>query len=162
MKGMGDRLPLGSSSSKAGGAYGGTAFPKGLGRAHHTASQLGYDFKLLRSVVGDQQGARPRTCVEMMRKAMGPPEDKTIAVLGLALSRPTPTTCARTRASRWCGGVHARGVGISVRDTIRMAIGERAGPSCGGRGLLRVGIRGRAAGARRVTLLTEWNRCSSA
>jgi len=82
-EGMGMDRRIGPLFLDAGIGYGGSCFPKDVDSLIHTASQLGYDFKLLRSVV-EINKERASHLVEMMRKAMGPLEDKTVAVLGLA------------------------------------------------------------------------------
>ena len=79
MKGMGLDSRIGMQFLQAGLGYGGSCFPKDVDSLIHTASQLGYDFKLLRSVV-EINKERAAHLVEMMRKAIGPLEDKTIAV----------------------------------------------------------------------------------
>src|SRR5260370_8203169 len=107
MKGMGLESSIGMQFLQAGLGYGGSCFPKDVDSLIHTASQLGYDFKLLRSVV-EINKERASHLVEMMRKAMGPLEDKTIAVLGLAFKPNTADmreakTLERVRVLRAAG-----------------------------------------------------------
>ena len=83
MKGMGLDSRIGLAFLQPGLGYGGSCFPKDVDSLIHTAAQLGYDFKLLRSVV-EINRERAAHLVDMMTKALGPLEDKTIAVLGLA------------------------------------------------------------------------------
>src|SRR5215468_5233440 len=83
MKGMGLDSRIGMQFLQAGLGYGGSCFPKDVDSLIHTAGRLGYDFKLLRSVV-EINKERASHLVEMMRKAIGPIEDRTVAVLGLA------------------------------------------------------------------------------
>ena len=101
MKGMGLDSRIGMQFLQAGLGYGGSCFPKDVDSLIHTASRLGYDFKLLRSVV-EINRERAAHLVEMMRKAMGPWRTRRWRCWG-SRSSPTPTTCARPRASRWCG-----------------------------------------------------------
>src|SRR5207245_10856448 len=84
----------------------------------HTASQLGYDFKLLRSVV-EINKERASHLVEMMRKAMGPLEDKTIAVLGLAF-KPNTDDMREAKSLEVVRVLHAGGAQIRAYDPAAM------------------------------------------
>src|SRR5881296_819024 len=83
MKGMGLDPRIGGAFLQAGLGYGGSCFPKDVDSLTHTAGQLGYDFKLLRSVA-DINRERATHLVESIGKALGPLDDKVVAVLGLA------------------------------------------------------------------------------
>src|SRR5881409_3681622 len=83
MKGMGLDSRIGGAFLQAGLGYGGSCFPKDVDSLTHTAGQLGYDFKLLRSVA-DINRERATHLVESIGKALGPLDDKVVAVLGLA------------------------------------------------------------------------------
>src|SRR5574341_1759792 len=83
MKGMGLDSRIGGAFLQAGLGYGGSCFPKDVDSLIHTAARLGYDFKLLRSVV-EINKERATHLADMMRKALGPMDDRTVAVLGLA------------------------------------------------------------------------------
>src|SRR6266478_4609117 len=83
MKGMGLDPRIGPAFLQAGLGYGGSCFPKDVDSLTHTAGQLGYDFKLLRSVA-DINRERATHLVESIGKALGPLDDKVVAVLGLA------------------------------------------------------------------------------
>src|SRR6266568_9416225 len=85
MKGMGLDPRIGGAFLQAGLGYGGSCFPKDVDSLIHTAGRLGYDFKLLRSIV-EINRERAAHLVEMMTKALGPLDDKAIAVLGLTFS----------------------------------------------------------------------------
>src|SRR5262247_264622 len=82
-KGMGLDARIGSQFLQPGLGYGGSCFPKDVDSLIHTAGRLGYDFKLLRSVV-EINRERAAHVVEAVAKALGPLDDTTIAVLGLA------------------------------------------------------------------------------
>ena len=84
MKGMGLDNRIGGAFLQAGLGYGGSCFPKDVDSLIHTAGRLGYDFKLLKSVV-EINRERAARLVEMVRKVLGPMDDKTVAVLGLAV-----------------------------------------------------------------------------
>src|SRR5881296_389962 len=83
MKGMGPDSRIGLAFLQPGLGYGGSCFPKDVDSLIHTAAQLGYDFKLLRSVA-DINRERATHLVESIGKALGPLDDKVVAVLGLA------------------------------------------------------------------------------
>ncbi|PYM17752.1 MAG: UDP-glucose 6-dehydrogenase, partial [Candidatus Rokuibacteriota bacterium] len=83
MKGMGLDPRIGSAFLAAGLGYGGSCFPKDTDSLVHTASTLGYDFALLRSVV-DVNRDRAGHFVDLLVKALGPLDGRVIAVLGLA------------------------------------------------------------------------------
>src|SRR5499427_11041003 len=85
MKGMGLDSRIGGAFLQAGLGYGGSCFPKDVDSLIHTAGRLGYDFKLLRSVA-EINRERAAHLVETMAKALGPLDDTTIAVLGLAFT----------------------------------------------------------------------------
>jgi UDPglucose 6-dehydrogenase len=152
MKGMGLDSRIGMQFLQAGLGYGGSCFPKDVDSLIHTASQLGYDFKLLRSVV-EINKERAAHLVEMMRKAMGPLEDKTIAVLGLAF-KPNTDDMREAKSLEVVRVLHAAGAQIRAYDPVAM---ENA------KALMPEGVvfcesaYEAAAGADGVTLLTEWN-----
>jgi UDPglucose 6-dehydrogenase len=152
MKGMGLDSRIGMQFLQAGLGYGGSCFPKDVDSLIHTASQLGYDFKLLRSVV-EINKERAAHLVEMMRKAIGPLEDKTIAVLGLAF-KPNTDDMREAKSLEVVRVLHAAGAQIRAYDPVAM---ENA------KALMPEGVvfcesaYEAAAGADGVTLLTEWN-----
>ena len=150
MKGMGLDSRIGMQFLQAGLGYGGSCFPKDVDSLIHTASRLGYDFKLLRSVV-EINRERAAHLVEMMRKAMGPLEDKTVAVLGLAF-KPNTDDMREAKSLEVVRALHA--AGAQIRAPVAM---ENA------RSMMPPGVVfcesafEAAAGADGVTLLTEWN-----
>ena len=152
MKGMGLDSRIGMQFLQAGLGYGGSCFPKDVDSLIHTASQLGYDFKLLRSVV-EINKERASHLVEMMRKAMGPLDDKTIAVLGLAF-KPNTDDMREAKSLEVVRALHAAGAQVRAYDPVAM---ENA------KALMPEGVvfcesaYEAAAGADGVTLLTEWN-----
>ena len=152
LKGMGLDSRIGMQFLQAGLGYGGSCFPKDVDSLIHTASRLGYDFKLLRSVV-EINRERAAHLVEMMRKAMGPLEDKTVAVLGLAF-KPNTDDMREAKSLEVVRALHAAGAQIRAYDPVAM---ENA------RSMMPPGVVfcesafEAAAGADGVTLLTEWN-----
>src|SRR5467141_2127046 len=152
MKGMGLDPRIGGAFLQAGLGYGGSCFPKDVDSLIHTAGQLGYDFKLLRSVV-EINRERAAHLVETVTKALGPLEDKTVAVLGLAF-KPNTDDMREAKSVEVVQVLHAAGAQIRAYDPVAM---ENA------RALMPEGVvfcesaYEAAAGADGVTLLTEWN-----
>src|SRR2546426_565451 len=83
MKGMGLDPRIGPAFLQAGLGYGGSCFPKDTDSLVHTAAARGVDFVLLRAAVEINQ-ERAGHFVRMIEKALAPPDDKRVAVLGLA------------------------------------------------------------------------------
>src|SRR2546425_4086928 len=77
-KGIGLDSRIGPQFLQPGLGYGGSCFPKDVDSLIHTAAQLGYDFKLLKSVVEVNRG-RTSHFVDTIRKALAPLDDKVIA-----------------------------------------------------------------------------------
>ena len=152
MKGMGLDSRIGMQFLQAGLGYGGSCFPKDVDSLIHTAARFGYDFKLLRSVV-EINKERGTHLVDMMRKAMGGLEDKTIAVLGLAF-KPNTDDMREAKSLEVVRLLHAAGVEVRAYDPVAM---DNAKP------LMPEGVTfcesayEAAAGADGVALLTEWN-----
>ena len=152
MKGMGLDSRIGLQFLQAGLGYGGSCFPKDVDSLIHTASRFGYDFKLLRSVV-EINRERAAHLVEMMRKAMGPLEDRTIAVLGLAF-KPNTDDMREAKSLEVVRLLHAAGAQLRAYDPVAM---DNA------RAMMPEGVvfcesaYEAAAGADGVALLTEWN-----
>jgi UDPglucose 6-dehydrogenase len=152
MKGMGLDSRIGMQFLQAGLGYGGSCFPKDVDSLIHTASRLGYDFKLLRSVV-EINKERAAHLVEMMRKSMGPLEDKTIAVLGLAF-KPNTDDMREAKSLEVVRLLHAAGAQVRAYDPVAMANARPLMPE----GVVFCASAFEAAtGADGVALLTEWN-----
>src|SRR6266852_6025106 len=152
MKGMGLDPRIGGAFLQAGLGYGGSCFPKDVDSLIHTAGQLGYDFKLLRSVV-EINRERAAHLVGTVAKALGPLDDKIVAVLGLAF-KPNTDDMREAKSLEVVRVLHAGGAQIRAYDPVAM---ENA------RALMPEGVvfcesaYEAAAGADGVTLLTEWN-----
>jgi UDPglucose 6-dehydrogenase len=152
MKGMGLDSRIGMQFLQAGLGYGGSCFPKDVDSLIHTASRFGYDFKLLRSVV-EINKERAAHLVDMMRKAMGGLEDKTIAVLGLAF-KPNTDDMREAKSLEVVRLLHAAGAQVRAYDPVAMDNAKALMPAdvvfC-------ESAYEAAAGADGVALLTEWN-----
>lgn len=89
-KGMGYDNRIGQAFLNAGLGYGGSCFGKDTSCLIHTADNLGYDFKLLKSVM-DINTEQPKLFINKIRNMLGSLEGRTKAYSGLRLSR-IPTT----------------------------------------------------------------------
>ncbi|MDO8477921.1 MAG: UDP-glucose/GDP-mannose dehydrogenase family protein [Candidatus Rokubacteria bacterium] len=152
MKGMGLDPRIGGAFLQAGLGYGGSCFPKDVDSLIHTAGRLGYDFKLLRSIV-EINRERAAHLVETVAKALGPLDDTTIAVLGLAF-KPNTDDMREAKSVEVVQLLHAAGARIRAYDPAAMDNARR---------LLPAGVTFSASpyeaaeGAHAVVLVTEWN-----
>src|SRR5215468_1164988 len=118
MKGMGLDSRIGGAFLQAGLGYGGSCFPKDVDSLIHTAWRLGYDFKLLRSVA-EINRERARHLVDTMAKALGPLDDTTIAVLGLAF-KPNTDDMREAKSLEVIQLLHEAGARIRAYDPAAM------------------------------------------
>jgi len=152
MKGMGLDSRIGLAFLQPGLGYGGSCFPKDVDSLIHTASQLGYDFKLLRSVV-EINRERAAHLAGMMEKALAPMDDKTVAVLGLAF-KPNTDDMREAKSLEVIRLLHAAGARIRAYDPVAMG---NARPLLPGSVAFSHSAYDAAEGADAVVLLTEWN-----
>jgi len=152
MKGMGLDPRIGSAFLSAGLGYGGSCFPKDTDSLVHTASTLGYDFALLRSVV-DVNRERTGHFVDLIVKALGPLDGRVIAVLGLAF-KPNTDDMREAKSVEVVDRLLERGATVRVYDPVAMDHARKTLPD----GVLYCESPYEAAGgADAVALVTEWN-----
>ncbi|WP_096156585.1 UDP-glucose 6-dehydrogenase TuaD [Bacillus sp. FJAT-45066] len=82
-EGMGLDSRIGSKFLQAGIGYGGSCFPKDTQALVHIASEVGYDLKLVRSVIETNESQKIKI-VEKMQEVFGELKGKKVAILGLA------------------------------------------------------------------------------
>jgi len=152
MKGMGLDARIGGAFLQAGLGYGGSCFPKDVDSLIHTAGQLGYDFKLLRSVV-EINRERATHLVEAMAKALGPLEDLVIAVLGLAF-KPNTDDMREAKSLEVIHLLDSAGARIRAYDPASMDNARRLLPASV---TFSDSPYEAADGAHAVVLVTEWN-----
>jgi UDPglucose 6-dehydrogenase len=152
MKGMGLDSRIGLAFLQPGLGYGGSCFPKDVDSLIHTAAQLGYDFKLLRSVV-EINKERASHLVGMMEKALGPMDETTVAVLGLAF-KPNTDDMREAKSLEVIRLLHATGARIRAYDPVAM---DNARPLVPPGVTFSHSAYEAADGADAITLLTEWN-----
>ena len=91
LRGIGLDHRIGREFLRPGIGFGGFCFPKDLSAFIQMASDLGYDFRLLREVQAINQ-ARPEQFIRKVREELWVVQDKTIGVLGLAFKAGTDDT----------------------------------------------------------------------
>ena len=152
MKGMGLDDRIGAAFLQAGLGYGGSCFPKDIDSLIHTAGRLGYDFRMLKSVV-EINRERAARLVETIRKVLSPLDDKTVAVLGLAF-KPNTDDMREAKSVEVIQQLHAAGATIRAYDPVA---------TDNARALLPAGVTYSASpyeaaqDADAVVLVTEWN-----
>src|SRR3990172_9177650 len=152
MKGMGLDPRIGGAFLQAGLGYGGSCFPKDVDSLIHTAGRLGYDFKLLRSIV-EINRERAAHLVGTVAKALGPLDDKTVAVLGLAF-KPNTDDMRDAKSVEVVQLLHAAGARIRAYDPAAMDNAKRLLPADV---TFSDSPYQAAEGAHAVVLVTEWN-----
>jgi UDPglucose 6-dehydrogenase len=152
MKGMGLDPRIGGAFLQAGLGYGGSCFPKDVDSLIHTAGRLGYEFKLLRSIV-EINRERAAHLVETIAKALGPLDDKTIAVLGLAF-KPNTDDMREAKSMEVVQLLHAAGATIRAYDPAAMDNAKRLLPAAV---TFSDSPYEAADGAHAMVLVTEWN-----
>jgi UDPglucose 6-dehydrogenase len=152
MKGMGLDNRIGGAFLQAGLGYGGSCFPKDVDSLIHTAGRLGYDFKLLKSVV-DINRERAGRLVEMIRKVLGPLDDKTVAVLGLAF-KPNTDDMREAKSLDVVDQLTAAGASVKAYDPVAV---DNARPLLPSSVTYSASPYDAAQDADAVVLITEWN-----
>jgi len=87
-KGMGLDPRIGNKFLRAGIGYGGSCFPKDTNGLLWIARDAGYDFKIVKSVIGVNE-KQYKIVIEKLRKHLGKLKGKTIGVLGIAFKENT-------------------------------------------------------------------------
>jgi UDPglucose 6-dehydrogenase len=151
-KGMGLDERIGKQFLQAGLGYGGSCFPKDVDSLVHTAARFGYDFRLLKAVV-EINRERAQHLVETVRKALGPLDDKVVAVLGLAF-KPNTDDMREAKSVEVIRLLHAAGARVRAYDPVAM---DNARGGVPGAVLFAHSAYEAAEGADAVVLLTEWN-----
>jgi len=149
--GMGYDARIGFEFLKPGPGFGGSCFPKDCAALVRMAEEAGYDFDLLRGVLGvnDEQH---RVIARKVEKATGGLTGKKIAAWGLAF-KPNTDDVRESPAIAVLSELVAAGASVSAYDPAAADAGYAAIP-----GMERAaGPIEAATGADCVVLLTEWN-----
>jgi UDPglucose 6-dehydrogenase len=151
-KGIGLDARIGPQFLQPGLGYGGSCFPKDVDSLIHTAARLGYDFKLLKSVV-EINKERAQHLVEMMVKPLGPLDERTVAVLGLAF-KPNTDDMRDAKSLEVIRLLDAAGARVRAYDPVAM---DNARPLVPAGVTFSDSAYEAADGADAVALVTEWN-----
>ena len=152
IKGLGLDPRIGPAFLQAGLGFGGACLPKDVESLIQTAATLGYDFKLLKSVT-EINRERAQHFVETMRKALGPLDDKVVAVLGLAF-KPNTDDMREAKSVEVVALLHEAGAKIKAYDPVATENARRLLP----RGVTYCASPYEAAEkADALALVTEWN-----
>ena len=152
IKGLGLDPRIGPAFLQAGLGFGGACLPKDVESLIQTAATLGYDFKLLKSVA-EINRERAQHFVETMRKALGPLDDKVVAVLGLAF-KPNTDDMREAKSVEVVALLHEAGAKIKAYDPVATENARRLLP----RGVTYCASPYEAAEkADALALVTEWN-----
>jgi UDPglucose 6-dehydrogenase len=151
-KGMGLDPRIGSAFLQPGLGYGGSCFPKDTESLIQTAASLGYDFRMLRSVV-DVNREQALRFVGIVRKVLNPLEDRVVAVLGLSFKAKTDDM-REARSVEVIQGLQEAGACVRAYDPAAMANAKAILPPavqyC-------QSSYDAADGADAVAIVTEWN-----
>jgi UDPglucose 6-dehydrogenase len=151
-KAVGLDARIGPAFLGAGLGYGGSCFPKDTESLVHTAEMLGYDFHLLRAVM-DINRERTGQFVDRIVKAIGPLDDKVVAVLGLAF-KPNTDDMREARSVEVVAELLALGARVRAYDPVATANARKVLPPAV---VYCDSPYEAAAGADALALLTEWN-----
>jgi UDPglucose 6-dehydrogenase len=151
-KGMGLDPRIGPAFLGAGLGYGGSCFPKDTDSLVHTAAALGVDFGLLRAAV-EVNAERAGHFVRMIEKALGPLDDKRVAVLGLAF-KPNTDDMREAKSIEVVTRLAELGAQVRAYDPVAMENATRLLPESV---VYSDSPYAAAADADAVALVTEWN-----
>jgi len=152
IKGMGMDARIGPAFLQAGLGFGGSCFPKDTDSLIHTASKLGYDFKLLRSVM-EINRERATRFVEIIKNGLSPLSDKVIAVLGLAF-KPNTDDMRDAKSLEVISDLVKAGATVRAYDPVAVANAKPLLPP----GIVYTHSAYEAAeGADGLAIVTEWN-----
>jgi UDPglucose 6-dehydrogenase len=152
VKGVGPDPRIGPAFLQAGLGYGGSCFPKDTDSLVHTAASLGYDFRLLKSVV-EINRQRAGHFVDLIRKALAPLDDKSIAVLGLAF-KPNTDDMREAKSVEVIARLLDGGARVRAYDPVAAPNARKMLPPAV---LYCDSPYEAAAGADALALITEWN-----
>lgn len=114
--GLDDRI--GPKFLRAGAGYGGSCFPKDTMALVKTAERVGYDLRIVKSVIAVNETQR-RLMVEKIEKALGSVQGKTVAMLGLAF-KPDTDDLRDAPAMDIARDLLAKGAALRAYDPVAM------------------------------------------
>ena len=151
VKGMAADARIGPDFLSPGLGYGGSCFPKDTEALAGAAAASGYDFHLLKSVIGVNRERIPRFLARM-EKTLGQLSGKTIAVLGLSF-KPNTDDIREAKAIELVGALRAKGASVRAYDPAAMENARRVLPDLA----YCASPYEAARGADALVIATEWN-----
>ena len=152
VKGMGLDARIGPAFLAAGLGYGGSCFPKDTDSLIHTASTLGYEFSLLKSVAEINRG-RAAHFVEAIGKALSPLDGKIISLLGVAF-KPNTDDMREAKSIEVAAELVRMGATVRVYDPVALDNARAVLPPSV---IYCTSSYEAAEGADALALITEWN-----
>jgi UDPglucose 6-dehydrogenase len=152
VKGVGLDARIGPAFLQAGLGYGGSCFPKDTDSLVHIAASLGYEFRLLKTVV-EINRERAAHFVDTLAKALAPLDDKNIAVLGLAF-KPNTDDMRDAKSIEVITRLLEAGARVRAYDPVAAANARKVLPPAV---VYCDSPYEAAAGADGLALVTEWN-----
>lgn len=157
-RGMGLDGRIGPKFLHPGPGFGGSCFPKDAYALSNLAREKGYDFEIVNAVlkVNDRQQGR---MVEKIIKAVGKPEGKTLAVLGLSF-KPNTNDIRESPAIAITQALLRSGARLRAYDPAAMEEAKKVFSASGGseKGIIFCNDAYDAAkGCDGLILMTEWN-----
>jgi len=150
-KGMGLDKRIGAEFLNAGLGYGGSCFGKDTSCLVTTAEKLGYDFRLLSSVI-DINAGQPQRFVDRMKGVLGGLEGKKIAVLGLAF-KPNTDDLRDAKSLEIIASLLTENAVVRAYDPIAMPNTRKVFPQID----YAENAYDALEGADAVAIVTEWN-----
>jgi len=150
-KGMGLDQRIGHEFLSAGLGYGGSCFGKDTSCLVTIAEKLGYDFRLLASVI-DINAEQPKRFTDRMKSVLGTLEGKTVAVLGLAF-KPNTDDLRDAKSLEIIANLLAENAVVRAYDPIAMANTRKIFPQIGYCENPYEAVKGADA----LVIVTEWN-----
>jgi UDPglucose 6-dehydrogenase len=126
-RGIGCDPRIAADFLSAGLGFGGSCFPKDVESLVHTATQFGYDFTLLKSVLEINRD-RVEHFVEVIRHGLGDLDGKTIGLLGLAF-KPNTDDMREAKSIEIIAKLLSAGAHIKTYDPAAMENARRIFPN---------------------------------
>lgn len=150
-RGMGLDKRIGPRFLNPGPGFGGSCFPKDTRAVAQLAQQKGLTFRIIEAVLAANETTKTRM-LEKIKSALGPLEDKTVAVLGLSF-KPDTDDIRESPALAIVQGLLARGVRVRAYDPEAMDAFREVTPGAS----YCENPYDAADGADALVIITEWN-----
>ncbi len=150
-EGMGLDKRIGAAFLNAGAGYGGSCFPKDVSALVKIADKEGYNFQILKSVIGVNEFQK-KSMLGRIKSAVGTLEGKVVAVLGLAF-KPDTDDLRDAVSLEVIAGLSEKGARVRAYDPAASAEAKRLMPQL----KICASPYEAAQGAHCLVVLTEWN-----